>query len=159
MGVDVLKVGKKISDFGFRIFSRVVRGYYGHWSGRRRVFSPSTKPPMGVGVEKPLKPFKTGLEPLFTGYLLGRPHFERSEIVWDNLKWKTSGPKKKCAACASLRLVILRSLLESQGASSIFRVGIEACKSRVFAYFEPILRGPLLPASGDLWNTQNFLRV
>jgi hypothetical protein len=43
------------------------------------------------------------------------------------LKWKTSG-QKKCAACASLRLVILRSLLESQGASSIFRVGIEACK-------------------------------
>ena len=36
---------------------------------------------MGVGVEKPLKPLKTGLEPLLIGYVLGRPHFERSEIV------------------------------------------------------------------------------
>ena len=36
---------------------------------------------MGVGVERPLKPLKTGLEPLLTGYVLGRPHFERSEIV------------------------------------------------------------------------------
>ena len=111
---------------------------------------------MGAGVEEPLKPLKTGLVPFLTGYLLGRPHFERSEIVWHNLKWKTSGPKKKCAACASLRLVILRSLLESQGASSIFRVGIEACKSRVFAYSAPILRRPLFPASSDLWNTQNL---
>ena len=37
---------------------------------------------MGAGVEKPLKPLKTGLVPLLTGYLLGRPHFERSEIVY-----------------------------------------------------------------------------
>ena len=32
-------------------------------------------------MERPLKPLKTGLEPLLTGYVLGRPHFERSEIV------------------------------------------------------------------------------
>ena len=36
---------------------------------------------MGAGVEEPLKPLKTGLVPFLTGYLLGRPHFERSEIV------------------------------------------------------------------------------
>ena len=79
-------VKKLEKNFRFLIF----RG----WSGGTTVtevgvdvfFSPSTEPPLGVGVKKPLKPFKTGLEPLLTCYLLGRPHFERSEIVWDNLK-------------------------------------------------------------------------
>ena len=45
-------------------------------------FSHLTSISMGVDVGQPLKPLKTRLVPSNVGHLLGRPNFERSEIVY-----------------------------------------------------------------------------